>query len=176
MGVCCAAREGNREIDLPKPEIKGNAFQQFELSFPFSQTYADTFAKRVRAAASALELEKKGDGSTVTIEALRKVFKTPAWADINKEAEESRITKLIQSKVFRAKNGGIDADKLILFGFLNCPGDVRHKSQVLYGVMQEGGVEKQQFLSAGDKDIQPTIQLLMSLCTIDLVKLMAEVD
>jgi len=42
--------------------------------------------------------------------------------------------------------------------------------------MQEGGVEKQQFLSAGDKDIQPTIQLLMSLCTIDLVKLMAEVD
>ena len=51
MGACCAAREGDREIDLPAPEIKGNAFQKFELSLPFARTYAETFAKRVRGAA-----------------------------------------------------------------------------------------------------------------------------
>ena len=51
MGACCVAREGDREIDLPAPEIKGNAFQKFELSLPFARTYAETFAKRVRGAA-----------------------------------------------------------------------------------------------------------------------------
>ena len=51
MGQCCAVREKDRESDLPKPEIKGNAFQKFELSLPFACTYADTFEKRVRAAA-----------------------------------------------------------------------------------------------------------------------------
>ena len=71
MGVCCAAREGDREGDLPAPEIKGNAFQKFELSLPFARTYADTFAKRVRGAAFKHKQDKKGDGSTVTIETLR---------------------------------------------------------------------------------------------------------
>ena len=128
----------------------------------------------MRAAASKLELDKKGDGKTVTIEALRAVFTTAAWADLKQD--DSRIVKLIKSPVFKNKSGGIDADALCLFGFLNCPGDVRHKSQVLYGVMQEGGVAKQKFLSAGDKDITPCISKLMHLTTIDLVKLMAEVD
>ena len=84
--------------------------------------------------------------------------------------------KLIKSRVFKNKQGGIDADSLCLFAFLNCPGDVRHKSSVLYSVMQEGGAAKQKFLSAGDKDITPAISKLMHLVTIDLVKLMAEVD
>ena len=48
MGVCCACSRDNftnREADLVPPEIEGNVFQQFELSFPFSRTYADIFAK-----------------------------------------------------------------------------------------------------------------------------------
>ena len=155
MGACCAARQGDREKDLPPVSPKGNAFQKFEQSFPFSRTYVDTFAKRVRAAAEKLRMDKMGDGSIVTREALAQVFTTEAWADLKKE--DSQISKLIQSPVFKHKNGCIDANALILFGFLNCPGDVRHKSQVLYGVMQEGGPAKQPFISAGDKDITPAI-------------------
>ena len=140
MGACCAARQADREKDLPPLEPKGNAFQKFEQSFPFSRTYVDTFAKRVRGAAEKLKMENKGDGKTVTIEALRQVFTTEAWADLKKE--DSKIVKLIESPVFKSKNGGIDVDSLILFGFLNCQGDVRYKSQVLYSVMQEGGPAK----------------------------------
>ena len=121
-------------------------------------------------------MEKKGDGSTVTLQALRDVFNTPAWADLKKEASESRITKLISSSVFKSSSGDIDVNTLILFGVLNCPADARHKSQALYPCLQEGGPTKQQFISAGDKDIKQIIQKMMYLTTVDLAKLMAEVD
>ena len=90
MGACCVAREGDREIDLPPPEIKGNAFQKFELSLPFARTYAETFAKRVRGAAFKHKAEGGGDGSTVTLETLRDTFRTQAWSDLH--ADDSRIT------------------------------------------------------------------------------------
>ena len=111
------------------------------MSFPFSRTYADTFAKRVRAAASRLQMEKKGNGTNVTLQALRDVFTTAAWADLQKE--ESRITKLISSDVFKSSKGGIDVNALILFGVLNCPGDIKHKSIALYWCLQDGGPSKQ---------------------------------
>ena len=63
-----------------------------------------------------------------------------------------------------------------MFGFLNCAGSVNDKSDVLYSIFQEGGVEKQSFLSAGDKDIKPALTKLMNLCTLELVELMQEVD
>jgi len=100
---------------------------------PFARTYVDTFAKRVRSAADRLKMEKKGNGNTVTLEALRAIFTTAAWADL--KTEDSRICKLLSSDVFKAKSGGIDVDTLLLFAFLNCSGDVRHKSQVLFCVM-----------------------------------------
>lgn len=105
MGVCCGARGtlGNREADLNAPEIKGNVYQKFELSFPFSRTYADTFAKRVRAAVEIDRLGKKGDGTTVTIEALRIIFTTPAWEEL--KMDDSRVTKLIKSPVFKNTKG-----------------------------------------------------------------------
>ena len=140
MGACCVVREGDREIDLPPPEIKGNAFQKFELSLPFARTYAETFAKRVRGAAFKHKTEGGGDGSTVTLEALRDTFRTSAWSDIH--ADDSRITKLISSNVFKNRKGQILADSLILFGVLNCGGDAKCKGEALYGVLQEGGVAK----------------------------------
>ena len=83
MGACCSTRGVNREEDLPKPELKGNAFQKFELSLPFARTYAETFAKRVRGAAFKHKNEGGGDGSTVTLETLRDTFRTSAWSDIH---------------------------------------------------------------------------------------------
>ena len=68
------------------------------------------------------------------------------------------------------------ADSLILFGVLNCPGEPRYKSEALYGVLQEGGVANQQYISAADKDIAPALNKLILLCTLELVTLMQEVD
>ena len=176
MGACCGSRGtvGNRENDLQPPAIKGNAYQKFELSFPFSRTFVEVFAKRVRAAAEKDRIEKKGDGSTISIESLRAVFTTQAWAELKQD--DSRVTKLIKSPVFRNTNGKIDANSLILFGFLHCPGDLEYKSEVLYGCLQEGGPIKQPYLSAKDKDIIPVITKLVYLCTVELIQLMQEVD
>jgi len=110
----------------------------------------------------------------VTIESLRDTFKTSAWADL--QDDNSKITKLIQSNVFKNKKGQIVADWLILFGVLNCAGDAKYKSEALYGVLQEGGVAKQPYISAMDKDIVPAIDKLIQLCTMDLVTLMQEID
>ena len=59
-------------------------------------------------------------------------------------------------------------DSLILFGFLNCPGTVKDKSKVLYEILQEGGPEKQPFITAADKDMKPTFSKLINLCTVEL--------
>lgn len=111
----------------------------------------------------------------MTLEALREVFQTPAWADLHKDG--SRIVKLLESDVFCDKNSGkISANHLILFGFLNCPGDAVEKSFMLYSVFQDGSFVKQSYLSASDKDIEPAIKKLVLLCTLELAQLMKEVD
>lgn len=73
----------------------------------------------------------------MSIESLRAVFTTEAWAEL--KDDNSRITKLVKSPVFKNKDGKIDVNSLVLFGFLHCPGDIEYKSEVLYGCLQEGG-------------------------------------
>ena len=76
---CCPTnRLKNRDKDLVSPALQGNSFQRFELSLPFARTFVDAFEKRLRLAADKC----KGDGSIVTIEALREFFITPAWQEI----------------------------------------------------------------------------------------------
>ena len=174
MGVCCSAREKDRESDLKAPELVGNVYQKFEKSLPFSRTYVDTVAKRVRQAAESCKAEGQGDGTTVTIEALRKVFVTPAWADLKKE--DSRITNMINHTAFANDDGNIDVNSLILFAILNSPGSVDYKSEVLYSILQEGGVEKQTHITAGDKDIAPVIAKMIKLVTVDLMQLIQDID
>ena len=172
MGACCGTRGTfeNRDSDLAAPQIKGNKYQRFELSFPFARTFIDSYAKKIRAAAAQDKASGKGNGTIVTIESLRQVFKTPAWAEL--ELDDSKITKLIKSPVFRNEKGKIDANYLILFGFLHCAGDISHKSEVLYEVLQEGGKIQQPYISNTDKDISMVVTKLVNLCTVELIQLM----
>ena len=71
--------------------------------------------------------------------------------------------------MFRNKNGKIDANLLILFGFLHCAGDISHKSEVLYEILQEGGKAQQPYISNTDKDINPVVEKLVRLCTVELI-------
>ena len=73
------------------------------------------------------------DGKVVTLDALRETLVTPAWDELKKE--DSRITKVIKSSVFENEKGEISVDYLILFGFLNCPGDIDEKSTALYEIL-----------------------------------------
>ena len=175
MGACCGTRGTfeNRDTDLSPPRITGNMYQRFELSFPFSQTYVDVFAKKVRAAAAQDKSTGKGNGQTVTLESLQAMFKSPAWAGLSQT--DSKITKLIKSPVFRNQHGKIDGNWLILFGFLHCPGDVQQKSEVLYTILQEGGQNQQPYISSTDKDINLAVTKLVNLVTVELIQLMQEV-
>ena len=121
----------------------------------------------MRAAAAQDKTTGKGDGLTVTLESLRAVFKTPAWAELAQD--DSKITKLIKSPVFRNKYGKIDANWLILFGFLHCAGDISHKSEVLYSVLQDGGQSHQPYISHNDKDINHAVTKLVNLVTVELI-------
>ena len=67
-------------------------------------------------------------------------------------------------------------DKLVLFGILHCPGSGEEKANVLYSVFQDGGVDKQKWVSATDKDILPNLSKLIKLVSSDLAQLMEEVD
>ena len=90
--------------------------------------------KRVRGAAKLTKKAKPGtDGKVVTMDALRETLVTPAWDEL--KSEDSRITKVIKSSVFENDKGEISADYLILFGFLNCAGNIDEKSAALYEVL-----------------------------------------
>ena len=137
------------------------------MSLPFACTYVTAFARRVREAAEKDKLIEKGDGTTVTIESLQTCFVTPAWTELKKDG--SRIMKLLNSSVFKNDGEAIDVNNLLLFGFLNCPGSVEDKSELLYTIFQDGGKEKHPCLSAMDKDVSPVISKLIHLCTLDLI-------
>ena len=161
--------------DMPMPSLVGNQYQKFELSLPFARTDINAFVKRIRGAAQLTKkIKPRGNGKIVTIEALREALCTPAWEDLKKE--NSRITKLIKSSVFENENGEISVDYLLLFGFLNCPGEIDDKSNVLYEILQEGGPDTHKCLSAQDKDMVPTFNKLFKLASSELVQLMKEVD
>ena len=69
----------------------------------------------------------------------------------------------------------IDTDKLVTFGILHCYGDNQLKAEALWGVLQYGGKDRHEFISANDKDIQPTLENFMKLVTLDLATLMKDI-
>ena len=78
---CCAESKqdagvgGDTEKDLP--EVTRNVKDQylkFELSLPFQRILLSNFLKKLDNA-----LKVSGDGSYVTIDALKEEFKTDAW-------------------------------------------------------------------------------------------------
>lgn len=131
--------------------------------------------KRVRGAAFLTKRADPGsDGSYLTLDALRETLKTPAWSEIGEE--DSRLCKLLSSRVFKNEKGLIDVNSLILFGIHHCAGDIESKSTALYGVFQDGGQSQHKNMSASDKDIKPNMNKFITLCTTEIAQLMFEVD
>ena len=107
----------------------------------------------------------------MTIETLKAEFTTPAWADIGQP--DSGLYKLLSSAHFKDEKKGhtveqIDADFLRVFGLLHCGGKPRDKAICLYGILQEGGLERHEFISAQDKDIEPIFEKMCAFATWDL--------
>ena len=64
----------------------------------------------------------------------------------------------------------IDAQYLVCLGLLLCASekkDLEDKAKVLYGLLQEGGITKHNFISAADKDFAPVFEKLCRLATVE---------
>ena len=102
----------------------------------------------------------------MTPESLRAELTTPAWAGL--ENPESGIYKLLVSDLFKdpKKNqtgDQIDADILRIAGVISCQDDLEDKAKAFYGLVQEGGMERHEHLSANDKDLAPVFEKICEL-------------
>ena len=62
----------------------------------------------------------------------------------------------------------IDVNFLLCFGLLHCEGKTNEKAEVFYGIIEEGGAEKYDFIAALNKDFEITLKKLAMLSTVHL--------
>ena len=163
---CCAESKqdagvgGDTEKDLP--EVTRNVKDQylkFELSLPFQRILLSNFLKKLDNA-----LKVSGDGSYVTIDALKEEFKTDAWKPLKQP--DSMLVKMLKHPFFKDSKENhtadqISVDYLKLFACFHCSAKPRDKAVALYEILQDGGLEAHTFISAGDKDLEP---IFLKLC------------
>ena len=65
---------------------------------------------------------------------------------------------------------------LISFALFHCAGNGVEKATVFFSIFQEGGLAKQDAISANDKDFPDGMDKHLNLTTLDLVKLMADIE
>ena len=76
------------------------------------------------------------------------------------------------------KEDQIEADYLKLIGLFHCAGKPRDKAVAFYAILQEGGMDRHQFISAQDKDLIPIFEKMCALATwelFDIAKSIGEV-
>jgi hypothetical protein len=152
---------------LPAISLDGkDAYEKFELSLPFCRTAIKAFAANIEIA----EKECGGEGF-VTIEALTKVFTSPAWAQLTQN--DSKLCKVLLSQAFKDEEKTmspeqIDVNFLLAYGIILCGGTPREKAEVFYAVLQDGGLSAHTFISASDKDLKPVFEKMCLLATIHL--------
>lgn len=96
-----------------------------------------------------------GNEGYVTVAALRELLNDDIWKDLDNE--DSPLVKILQSSHFKDERTSqteeqIDYRILATFTILNCYGDAKRKIEVLYNILQEGGVGDHAHISASDKD------------------------
>ena len=180
MGAdCCAAAEIDQTVtavpetltDLPEIDFAGikDPFEKFEQSLPFNRTLLATMQAKIDDAHKAC-----GEQGWVTLSSLHKVLPTKAWAPL--ADIESKLAKVLLSDEFKDPKANqqpdqIDVGILIMFCLLHCAGKPYDRAVVLYGILQDGGLEAHEEISAGDKDFIPVFNKMAKLVTKDIFNL-----
>lgn len=91
---------------------------------------------------------------------------------------DSKLCKTLLSAEFKnpkaehaQQEDQIDMDILVMFSMLHCAGKPFDRATILYGILQEGGLEAHEEISAGDKDFIPVFDKMASLITKDVFNL-----
>ena len=65
---------------------------------------------------------------------------------------------------------------LKLYGLLNCSGKPIDKTNAFYCILQEGGFERHEQISAGDKDFEPVFLKICEFVSKDVMDLASRLD
>ena len=72
--------------------------------------------------------------------------------------------------------GVIDVEALLSFATFHCAGSGKDKATVFFGIFQAGGTAAHTHISANDKDFPTGMDKHLNLTTLDLAKLMADIE
>jgi len=89
---------------------------------------------------------------------------------------ESSLSKVLLSEYFKNESKGqapdqIDSDYLRIFALLHCAGKPEEKAKVFFCILQDGGFEKHDTISASDKDLIPVMNKMFHFVTSDIFTL-----
>ena len=155
--------------DLPAVSVSGDVYERFEGSLPFNRTLASVMFAKITEATAAC-----GDSGFVTLKALRKILNSEAWAPL--ADPQSTLSKVLLSEHFKNESKGqapdqIDSDYLRMFALLHCAGKPEEKARVFFCILQDGGFEKHDSISASDKDLIPVMNKMFHFVTSDIFTL-----
>ena len=168
MGVCCAPGEdlSGPAKDLPEPSTMGvsDVYRVFELGTLFARTQFGHLEQAINKC--------KGEGTTVSIDALADEMGTGLWLSAKKDGP---TRQLLSQSMFQGEDsdisaGTVDAEKLLIFGLLNSV-DAKvpiKKARAFFCILQDGGFETHAEIAAGDKDFIPAFKSFMHLTLHDL--------
>lgn len=99
-------------------------------------------------------------------------FITDAWKAKLGEADSS-LCKMLGTSQFQDQDQGLTEEQitfmyLAIYGFLNCVGKPAEKVEILFNILQDGGIDSNPNISASDKDYSPTMVKLFRFATLDL--------
>ena len=110
----------------------------------------------------------------MTIEALANNFTSAAWSALKQT--DSRLVKTLLHAHFKDPQQGQDAEQidfnyLMIFGFMHCAGKPKEKVELLFNLLQDGGIELHKTISAADADFKPVFEKIARFATIDLFEI-----
>ena len=119
------------------------------------------------------EVADGGEGF-VTLASLRQQLNTPVWKDLDNA--DSTLGKILLSQYFKDEKKGHDANQisvefLKMYALMHCVGTNMDKASAFYLILQEGGFERHDQISAGDKDFEPAFKKMCTLASTELFEL-----
>lgn len=157
--------------DLPALNLDGisDKYRRFEASLPFARTLVVSMIQKIEEAHKSC-----GETGYVTLAALAEALPTSAWAPLKDPS--SQLANILLDDAFKnpEKNQAadqIDVEILTLVALLHCSGKPIDKTRAFYCILQEGGFEAHDMISAQDKDFAPVFEKLIRLSTADVFSL-----
>lgn len=143
---------------------------RFELQLPFYRCLITRFFEKVENAEKAC-----GNDGYVTLDALSTELTTDAWNGLS--APDSMLAKFLTSSVFnKGSPDKINSEYLRIFGILHCAGSKSERAVRFFNILQEGGLEVHEHITAGDKDTAPVFEKMCGLATWEIFAFTAQND